>query len=96
MKESAFLVNIPRGKVIDEQTLIKALSLKKIKGVTFYVFREKPLPVSHPLNKLDNVILFPRCVGSTWKSIVSITRAAALTILDVIEVRRSRSVYSII
>jgi phosphoglycerate dehydrogenase-like enzyme len=65
MKKSAFLVNVARGGVIDEEALIKALQTGQIAGAGLDVFAQEPLPPSSPLWKLDNVIISPHISGNT-------------------------------
>ncbi|GAB5493355.1 MAG: D-2-hydroxyacid dehydrogenase [Phototrophicaceae bacterium] len=65
MKESAVLINIARGALVDENALITALSQKKIRGAALDVFEEEPLPNTSPLWDLDNVILSPHVSGNT-------------------------------
>ncbi len=65
MKKSAILVNISRGAVIDEETLIKALQTGQIAGAALDVFAQEPLPSTSPLWKLDNVIISPHISGNT-------------------------------
>jgi D-3-phosphoglycerate dehydrogenase len=59
MKRSAYLVNTARGPIVDEAALIAALREKRIAGAGLDVFDIEPLPVDHPLRKLDNVVLSP-------------------------------------
>jgi phosphoglycerate dehydrogenase-like enzyme len=64
MKPGAYLVNIGRGEVIDEQAMIEALSAKKIGGAGLDVFEHEPLEASSPLWDLENVILTPHISGA--------------------------------
>jgi D-3-phosphoglycerate dehydrogenase len=59
MKKTACLVNTSRGPIVDEAALLDALRQKKIAGAGLDVFDTEPLPVDHPLRKLDNVVLTP-------------------------------------
>src|SRR6476619_1834850 len=59
MKPTAFLINTSRGPIIDEPSLLAALGSRKIAGAGLDTFDVEPLPVSHPLRKLDNVVLTP-------------------------------------
>jgi phosphoglycerate dehydrogenase-like enzyme len=59
MKPDAFLVNIARGAVVDEDALAQALSNGGIAGAGLDVFETEPLPVSHPLVGLPNTVLTP-------------------------------------
>ena len=59
MKKSAFLINTSRGPIVEESALIAALREKRIAGAGLDVFDVEPLPIEHPLRKLDNVVLTP-------------------------------------
>ncbi len=65
MKENAYIVNIARGGIIDEDAMIEALSENRIAGAGLDVFTYEPLPVESPLCALDNVILCPHIGGGT-------------------------------
>jgi len=65
MKDTAILVNIARGEVVDEQALITAVSSGKIGGAALDVFEQEPLPSTSPLWQLDNVIITPHISGFT-------------------------------
>ena len=59
MKQSAVLVNVSRGPIVDEPALIQALQQSKIRGAALDVFCEEPLPADHPFYKQDNLLLSP-------------------------------------
>jgi phosphoglycerate dehydrogenase-like enzyme len=59
MKSTAFLVNTSRGPIVDEAAVVEALRNRRIGGAGLDVFDTEPLPVDHPLRKLDNVVLTP-------------------------------------
>jgi phosphoglycerate dehydrogenase-like enzyme len=65
MKESAVLINIARGELVDEEALIEALQQGQIKGAAIDAFAEEPLSPDHPLQQLDNAILTPHCSAYT-------------------------------
>jgi phosphoglycerate dehydrogenase-like enzyme len=54
MKDSAVLVNIARGAVVDQPALVAALEAKSIGGALLDVTTPEPLPSDHPLWTLDN------------------------------------------
>ena len=59
MKPTAFIINTSRGPIIDEAALLAALRDKKIGGAGLDVFDVEPLPLDHPLRKMDNVVITP-------------------------------------
>ncbi len=59
MKPSAYIINTSRGPIIDEASLLAVLRDKAIAGAGLDVFDVEPLPIDHPLRKLDNVVLTP-------------------------------------
>jgi glyoxylate/hydroxypyruvate reductase len=63
MRPSAWLVNVARGAVVDEEALVAALRSRRIAGAILDVFTEEPLPSGHPLWKLDNVVVTPHVAG---------------------------------
>ncbi|HDH41795.1 MAG TPA: hypothetical protein ENG12_05265 [Candidatus Altiarchaeales archaeon] len=64
MKNSAILVNIARGGLVDEEALYRVLKENKIKGAVLDVFEEEP-PRGSKLLGLDNVVLTPHLGAST-------------------------------
>ena len=64
MQETAVLINVSRGGVVDEEALISALAAKKIRGAALDVFQEEPLPTTSPLWNLENVIISPHISGN--------------------------------
>jgi phosphoglycerate dehydrogenase-like enzyme len=63
MKGTAILVNISRGKVVDEAALARALVEGRIKGAGLDALAEEPLPASRPLWDLPNVLITPHVGG---------------------------------
>jgi D-3-phosphoglycerate dehydrogenase len=59
MKPTAFIVNTSRGPIIEESALLAVLRDRKIAGAGLDVFDIEPLPIDHPLRKLDNVVITP-------------------------------------
>jgi D-3-phosphoglycerate dehydrogenase len=59
MKPSAYIINTSRGPIIDEAALLSVLREKRIAGAGLDVFDVEPLPIDHPLRKMDNVVLTP-------------------------------------
>lgn len=67
MKNTAFLINIARGEVIDENALIQALEQNKIRGAALDVFETEP--PSARVTSLPNVICTSHIGGATFESI---------------------------
>ena len=65
MRPNTYLVNISRGRVIDEQALIRALREGWIAGAGLDVTEEEPLPSESPLYSMPNVILTPHISGNS-------------------------------
>lgn len=65
MKPHAFLINIGRGSLIDQEALIKALQEGWIGGAGLDVTSPEPLPQDNLLWELPNVILTPHVSGSS-------------------------------
>jgi phosphoglycerate dehydrogenase-like enzyme len=65
MKPTAVVINVGRGPVIDEESLVRALSTGRIKGAALDVFDQEPLPAGHPFYTLQNVLLSPHCADHT-------------------------------
>jgi phosphoglycerate dehydrogenase-like enzyme len=65
MKPTAFLVNVGRGDIVDENALIRALKKGWISGAGLDVFAQERLPADSPLWTLDNVIISPHVSGFT-------------------------------
>jgi phosphoglycerate dehydrogenase-like enzyme len=65
MKPTAFLINIGRGEIVDENALIHALESGKIAGAALDVFSQEPLPKDHPFWKTKNLILTPHIGGTS-------------------------------
>ncbi len=63
MKESAVLINVARGRLVDEPALVAALRARRIRGAGLDVSWQEPLPASSPLWGLDNVCLTPHIAG---------------------------------
>ncbi|MFC2041646.1 NAD(P)-dependent oxidoreductase, partial [Chloroflexota bacterium] len=60
---TAYLINIARGAVVDEDVLIRALEEHWIAGAGLDVFTTEPLPTDSKLWELPNVIFSPHVAG---------------------------------
>jgi D-3-phosphoglycerate dehydrogenase len=68
MKPTGYLVNTARGPIVDEAALLETLKARKIAGAAVDVFSVEPLPVDHPLRKLDNLVLTPHLGYATQET----------------------------
>ena len=59
MKSSAYFVNVGRGRIAHEPSLLKALRESWIAGAYLDVFEAEPLPADHPLWDMENVFVVP-------------------------------------
>lgn len=65
MNDEGVLINIARGEIVEEETLIRALQSGWIRGAALDVFSTEPLPMDSPLWYLSNVIATPHMAGLT-------------------------------
>jgi phosphoglycerate dehydrogenase-like enzyme len=65
MKRSAYLINVARGRCVDETALIAALRDGRIAGAGLDCFHDEPLPASCPLWEFPNVLITPHTAGET-------------------------------
>jgi phosphoglycerate dehydrogenase-like enzyme len=63
MRSHAWLVNVGRGAVVDEDALARALGAHTIRGAVLDVFSQEPLPPGHPLWSAPNAVLTPHISG---------------------------------
>jgi D-2-hydroxyacid dehydrogenase (NADP+) len=67
MKPSAHLINVARGRIVDEDALIHALQEQRLTAAGLDVTREEPLPASSPLWTMPNVLITPHKAGETQR-----------------------------
>jgi glyoxylate reductase len=65
MKPTACLINVARGPVVDTDALTESLAARRIYAAALDVTDPEPLPRSHPLLRLDNVIITPHLGSAT-------------------------------
>jgi len=65
MKQSAYLINVARGRVVDEVALAAALETNEIAGAGIDVIYEEPLADNSPLWRLPNALITPHTAGET-------------------------------
>ena len=67
MPNYALLINVTRGKIVEEAALMEALKGGTIGGAGLDVTPQEPLPPDHPLWNMDNVIVTPHTAGGSPK-----------------------------
>ena len=63
MKPTAWLLNFARGALIVDDDLIAAVKAKTIAGAVLDVFRQEPLPATHPFWQTENILVLPHIGG---------------------------------
>lgn len=85
MKDSAVLINMSRGPVVDEPALIRALENKSIRGAALDVYEFEPLPLDSPLRRLPNVLLASHNANSSPKAWENVHRRAIDNMMAVLK-----------
>lgn len=65
MKEGAILVNVARGRLLDDDALVDALRSGKLRGAALDAFDREPLPQDHPFWTAPNLLLTPHVSAVT-------------------------------
>lgn len=65
MRDDAYLINVARGPIVDENALVSALESGTIAGAALDVFETEPLPEESPLWDMDEVIISPHKGSAT-------------------------------
>jgi D-3-phosphoglycerate dehydrogenase len=81
MKPTAYLINLSRGRVVEESALYKVLKEKTIAGAALDVFAEEP-PINSPLLSLSNAVTTPHMGGYTFEALQQIGMGCARNIAD--------------
>ncbi len=69
MRSSAFLINVARGGIVDEEALKRLLDVGVIAGACLDVFANEPVSPDHPLVRHPRVVATPHVAGSTRESL---------------------------
>jgi phosphoglycerate dehydrogenase-like enzyme len=75
MRPDAWLINVARGRIVDDRALVRALEAGRIGGAALDTFSEEPLPPTSPYWGLPNVILTPH---TAWSSARVLDRSIEL------------------
>jgi D-3-phosphoglycerate dehydrogenase len=85
MKPTAFLINVARGKIVDQAALCRALQQGKIAGAALDVLETEPPAADDPIRRLDNVILTPHSAWYSEESRVDMRRRAVGQVVSVLK-----------
>jgi phosphoglycerate dehydrogenase-like enzyme len=75
VKRGALLVNIGRGRLVDDEAVVEALGDGRLAGAALDVFTREPLPPESPYWSLPNVIVTPHMSGTMedyWTPLVAL------------------------
>jgi len=67
MRPSAYLVNVARGRVVDQEALVAALEQGRLAGAALDCVLEEPLPESAALWHVRNLLITPHSAGETQR-----------------------------
>ena len=81
MKETAYLINVARGSLVDSDALIAALKNGEIAGAALDVFENEPHP-KQELVDMDNVIMTPHVGSATHVARFNLSKEAANNVLS--------------
>lgn len=65
LKRSAILINVTRGAIVDEASLVQALEEGLIAAAGLDVTPQEPLPSDSPLWRLENAVVTPHTAGAS-------------------------------
>lgn len=93
MKRSAILINVTRGAIVDDSSLVQALRENLIAAAGLDVTPVEPLPPDHPLWTMENAVITPHVAGA---SPLRMDRAVDLFCRNLTAFREGRPLESII
>jgi D-2-hydroxyacid dehydrogenase (NADP+) len=93
MKREAWLINVARGRLIDDTALIRALRDNRIGGAALDTFRDEPLPPASPYWSLPNVIVTPH---TAWSSARVLDRSIDLFCDNLVRFSRGEALRNVV
>lgn len=92
MKETAYIINVGRGPVVDQKALYSALKNKTIAGAGLDVLEQEPPQTGEPILELENVILTPHFAGDTRESKYRCSLTAVAEVIKVLQGKGSANI----
>ena len=93
MRPHAWLINVARGRLVDERALARAIRDGRIGGAVLDAFRDEPLPPDSPLYDTPNVILTPH---TSWSSGRVLERSIGLFCDNLERFRRGEPLHNVV
>ncbi|HUG49258.1 MAG TPA: D-2-hydroxyacid dehydrogenase [Candidatus Limnocylindria bacterium] len=93
VKPGAWLINVARGRLVDERALLRALREGPLGGAVLDTFRDEPLPPDSPFYDLPNVILTPH---TSWSSGRVLDRSIELFCDNLDRFRRGEPLHNLV
>jgi phosphoglycerate dehydrogenase-like enzyme len=93
MHRGAYLINIARGRLVDERALERALREGRLGGAVLDTFREEPLPPDSPLWNVPNLIVTPH---TSWSTGGALDRSVALFAANLERYRRGEPLLNVV
>ncbi len=69
MKSGVILINVARGDLVDPDALTDALQRGQVSGAALDVFSPEPIPVDHPIRRMDQVILSAHIASASVRAV---------------------------
>jgi phosphoglycerate dehydrogenase-like enzyme len=93
MRRSAWLINVARGRLVDERAIERALRRGQLAGAVLDTFREEPLPPDSPLWDVPNLIVTPH---TSWSTGGALDRSIALFCANLERYRAGESLLNVV
>ena len=85
LKQTAFLINVARGPIVDQSALTQILKNNRIRGAALDVFEQEPIHPNDELMHLENVLLTPHTACMTDQCFTGLGHSAVSSILQVFD-----------
>lgn len=84
MPEGSYMINVGRGPLVDEKSLVAALESGHLAGAGLDVFEQEPLPADGPLRQFDNCVFGTHSGSNTAEAVDRINRMTVDILLHVL------------